>query len=278
MTKKFRFGAVALLLIGALVLGACGDDDDDTTAGSGSGSGSGSTSEQAAGDTEEFCTDLIEIQSSEPEIPEDATEEEAGQLEEEFFENEFMPQAERIRDAAPEEVREDLTRIVEIFEEKGPGAFEDEEFGRLNTEVNTAAIDLCDAESIEVTAVDYSFQGVPSTIPAGRVGVNFENKGKELHEFVLLRKNDDTTESFDELLELPEEEAMEKVTSGFGAFAFPGSSDSRIIELEAGEYLAVCFIPVGLTPEVAEAAESGGEEPQGPPHFTQGMRAEFTVE
>ena len=72
--------------------------------------------------------------------------------------------------------------------------------------------------------------------------------------------------------------AMEKVTSGFGAFAFPGSSDSRIIELEAGEYLAVCFIPVGLTPEVAEAAESGGEEPQGPPHFTQGMRAEFTVE
>lgn len=259
---------VALVLLGSLALGACGGDDDDDTAATGTGTGT------AAADTDSFCTDLIAIQATEPEIPEDATEEEAARIEEEYFQNELIPDARAVRDAAPAELRDDITQIVEIFETKGPDAFEDEEFNRLNAEVNTTAMDVCDAERVDVTAVDYSFQGVPSTVPAGRVGIAFENTGKELHEFVMLRKNDDTTESFEQLLELPEEEAMQKVTTTFGAFAFPGAKDVRLVELEPGEYMAVCFIPVGLTPEAAQSEQ----EPQGPPHFTQGMRAEFTVE
>lgn len=60
-------------------------------------------------------------------------------------------------------------------------------------------------------------------------------------------------------------------------FGEPGDDDYFVADLEEGEYIALCFIPVGLTPEAAAAVEEGGEEPQGPPHFTQGMRAEFTV-
>ena len=259
------------MLVGSIALGACGDDDDDTAA---TGSGSGSGSEVAGGDIDAFCTDAMTIQSSEADIPEDASEEQAAQHEEEHFQEEVIPLARRIRDNAPENIKPDVERIVELFEEKGAASFEDEEVGQLAGKINLATIDACDAEKIEVTAVDYSFQGVPSTVEAGRVGFAFSNEGKELHEFLLLRKNDDTTESFEQLLELPEEQAQAKVSEMGAAFAFPGGSDARLVDLEAGEYMAICFIPVGLTPEAAQS----DQEPQGPPHFTQGMRAEFTVE
>jgi hypothetical protein len=39
----------------------------------------------------------------------------------------------------------------------------------------------------------------------------------------------------------------------------------------------VCFIPVGSTPEADKAAQDAGRDVEGPPHFTRGMKAEFTV-
>ena len=110
-------------------------------------------------------------------------------------------------------------------------------------------------------------------MPAGPTVVNFTNDGTELHEIILIRKNDDVTESFDELLALPEKQAMKKTTEAGAAFAFPGEEGQTVVDLAAGEYIALCFIPVGLTPEVA----ASGEEPQGPPHFVEGMKVEFVV-
>jgi len=64
---------------------------------------------------------------------------------------------------------------------------------------------------------------------------------------------------------------------------------------EPGRYIAVCFIPQGLTPEIAQQFEaegppgegsapegsapegSGPDVELGPPHHTQGMIQEFTV-
>lgn len=276
MRHGFRFGAVAIALVGTLVLGGCGDDDDDTTAGD-TATTLADDGESAAGDTEKFCTDLTAVQNLEPDIPEDATEEEAGKLEEEWFEKEFMPDARAVADEAPEEVKADVDRIIEIFEEKGGAAFEEDEFSELNVKVNTAAIDLCGAERVDVTATEYKFEGVPAEMEAGRIAFAFENAGKELHEFIVMRKNDGVTESWDQLLELPEGEADSKVKPYGASFGFPGDKDVRLVELDAGDYIGLCFIPVGLTPEAAQAAESGGEEPQGPPHFTQGMKVEFTV-
>lgn len=48
-------------------------------------------------------------------------------------------------------------------------------------------------------------------------------------------------------------------------FAEPGDEGSALVTLEPGDYAMVCFVPVG-----------GGED--GPPHFTEGMLHEFTVE
>jgi len=60
------------------------------------------------------------------------------------------------------------------------------------------------------------------------------------------------------------------------SFAAPGESDTLFVDLEPGGYVIVCFLPVGATPDNMEALESG--ELQCPPHFTEGMVEEFTVE
>ena len=90
----------------------------------------------------------------------------------------------------------------------------------------------------------------------------------------MLRKNEGVTESWDELLQLPEEEAMEFVTEVGGAFApTKGSVGLGVFELEAGEHIALCFIPVGTS----MGADGEFVEGDGPPHFVEGMRHEFTV-
>jgi hypothetical protein len=87
----------------------------------------------------------------------------------------------------------------------------------------------------------------------------------EPHELVLFRVNDGVTETIEELLALPEEEAFSKVTPAGVVFAdAPGSEAATMLDLEPGRYAAVCFIPIG-----------GGED--GPPHFTGGMVAELQV-
>ena len=66
---------------------------------------------------------------------------------------------------------------------------------------------------------------------------------------------------------------------GFAAFAEPGGTGQDVFDLSAaGDYVVVCFIPVGSTPEAIAEAEASGVEVEGPPHFTQGMFQEFTVE
>jgi hypothetical protein len=128
-----------------------------------------------------------------------------------------------------------------------------------------------------VTAREYEFEGELDGLQAGINGLAFENSGSEFHEMVLFRINDDTTETMEELLALPEEEAQSKVTEAGAAFGAPGDSDTLFTDLDAGRYAIICFLPVGALPENMEALESGELE-DAPPHFTQGMIREFTVE
>ena len=247
---------LAIALVGAVFLvGACGDDDDTET-GTGSASAptesestttAGGDGEQAAGG-DEFCTAYQELLAGDP-SPE---------------------QIRSVAEIAPEDAKEPLETIAAGFEEDPEGFFETEDFSRAFSEVGGVAADECADEVIEVTAIDYGFEGLPEDISAGTLGVEFSNEGNEFHEMVVFRKNDDTTQSFDEIFGLGEEEAQALVTEAGGTFAPPGTSSSGLFELaEPGEYVAVCFIPVGSTPDA--------EDSSGPPHFTQGMKAEFTV-
>lgn len=227
---------------------ACGDDDeggeaappDEPTTTTGGGGGE-------AGD---FCPAYIELLAGDP-SPE---------------------QIREVAAIAPEGAAEPLETIATGFEEDPEGFFDTEEFATAFGEVGEVATGECADSEITVTAVDYGFEGFPADLPAGVLGIAFSNEGEEFHELVVLRRNDGVEQSFEEILGLGEEEGQSLVTEAGGTFAPPGRSSSALVELEPGEYAAVCFIPVGSTPE-----SEGSEGSEGPPHFTQGMIAEFSV-
>lgn len=178
---------------------------------------------------------------------------------------------------APPEVSEPVGVVVDATRQAAaegtPEAFQSREFDDAVHEVFSYMFDNCEfAEQLDVTGVEYSFEGVPDTVSAGLVALRFSNDGDEHHEFLVFRKNDGVTESFDEILELPEGQSEELMSFVGAANALPGESTATVFEAEAGEHIALCFIPVGSTGEGPE------EDADGPPHFVEGQRSEFTVE
>ncbi len=128
----------------------------------------------------------------------------------------------------------------------------------------------CEGEKAEVEGPDYAFEGVDDTYSAGYRRFKFQNTGVEVHELILLAKKPGVTESFDQILKLPERKAMSKVNSIAGIDGVnPGKFGYTGANLKPGAYLAVCFLPKGSQP---------GAEGKGPPHFTLGMKKEFKVD
>jgi hypothetical protein len=147
---------------------------------------------------------------------------------------------------------------------------------------------------VGIHAVDYGYQGVPSTLPAGEIRFAFVNDSQaESHEMTLFRINDGVTESFDQILaedEAQQNAAAQSQPAGsqqggeqapaeqapppapkMSFFASTGSAPGQsakmdlIGNLPAGRYGMVCFLPV-----VNDEA--------GSPHYKKGMKAEFTVQ
>jgi hypothetical protein len=130
-----------------------------------------------------------------------------------------------------------------------------------------------------VTAVDFAFEGVPAEVPSGTT-LGLTNSGQEVHEMVVVRKLPTTTQSFEELLALPQDQALGLVQDIGFAFAEPGATAAQVVTTgEAGDYLMVCFIPAGTTslPSIDPAASEPPSLGTGAPHFTLGMLKEFTV-
>lgn len=280
-----RRRAHLLLASGALVAAlatGCGDDADtgsdaaapsDTAPGAGSEPGAGAGS----GDLDAYCEATLAIETvEEPDIDFEALSPEEQAEEAKAFASEtLLPLADDIVAAAPPEVEADIDVlhgvVAELAETGDFSAFEAPEFGEASANAHAFDLENCGWDTVDVEALDYAFSGVPETLEAGVTSFELTNTGEELHEIVLIRKNDDVEETFDQLLELPEEEAMQKTTVVGAAFGAPEETGVYdIVDLEAGEYLAVCFIPQNTTSEDSEG--------DGPPHFVLGMRTAFTVE
>lgn len=144
--------------------------------------------------------------------------------------------------------------------------------------------------TLEVTAVDYAFEGLPDTIESGTMLTMVNNSDEEAHELVAIRLPDDEERPVSELIALPEEELGEIISTEPATvlIAAPGEESMAVVGdgtiEESGRYAIVCFIPVGADPaEVLavpgpDATEPADGEPPGPPHASEGMYAELTVE
>jgi hypothetical protein len=148
-------------------------------------------------------------------------------------------------------------------------------------------------ETVDITAVDYEFQGVPDSVPAG-TELSFTNDSDgEVHELVVFRIKEDETRTIEEIVALPEDEQEAVVEPGppsLVSIGLPGEDGMAVVGsgalTEPGRYALACFIPTGADPQAYRdlfAAPPSDDEgppdiPGGPPHVTQGMFAELIVE
>ncbi len=170
---------------------------------------------------------------------------------------------------APEELRDAAATYGNTFAAAFDGdeaAMESPEFAAAAEQLGAAAYETCDSvEQLDVSGIDYGFEGLPAEVDAGRVAIRFTNDtaADEQHELVLMKKADGVTETAVELLELPEDELMTKVVPAAVVFADEqGGQSASLVDLEPGSYVAICMIP------------TGGD---GPPHAMNGMIADLEV-
>jgi len=147
-----------------------------------------------------------------------------------------------------------------------------------------------DATTVAVEGVDYAFENLPESVPAGTLLEFTNGSDVEFHELVAIRIPDEETRPVAELIQLPEEEIGAIMGSAEPAtviVAPPGEAGMPVLGdgtlAEAGRYVVLCSIPVGADPDAVAAAmqsETGGPSDlgDGPPHFTEGMVAELVVE
>lgn len=151
------------------------------------------------------------------------------------------------------------------------------------------------AETVTITARNYTFEGVPESVEAGTT-IEIDNQSEdEAHEVLAFKLPDDEDRPVQEIVSLPPEQFQQVGAQLAGVtLAPPGGSSGQgpappLTLTEPGRYALVCFLPTGAPPdEVLQAAreflEAGapeGEKPDypetGPPHASHGMFAELTV-
>ena len=211
------------------------------------------------GDLRSYCAKVFDFEALTPE-----------QLADEVrrFARQVLPLTDDIRRVAPAGVRADIDvvadAVAEVSRTGDRATFDRPDVAMADDRAHAFDVANCGWHRADVTAVEYAFQGVPSTLERGIVSFDLSNQGAEPHELVLLRIDDGVPQSFAELVAMGEDELMARTNPVAGTFADAGGSEHEVVKLEPGRYGVACFIPVG-----------GGEE--GPPHVTRGMFAELVV-
>ena len=179
-------GCTALLL-----LGACGDDDD-------------ASAEDAA-----VCEPYLGVTAQFNGEPDPATN---------------TPLHDAVDENAPEDLAEPLGVMTgaarQVVETGDFASFESPEFAAAQGTVDPWMFEHCEFDQKEeVTASEYKFEGLPSELDAGTAAILLSNSGAEAHEMAIMRKADGVTQSWDEILALPQEEGEALVVQVGGTFA-----------------------------------------------------------
>ncbi|MGH9212714.1 MAG: hypothetical protein ACRD2C_18900 [Acidimicrobiales bacterium] len=277
--RWLRSGGALVAIVALLAAAACGDDDSDTTAAE-DADDSADADEAAGSDTDldAYCEAVLALEMAPPPDIDFATatpEEIAAGLQAHAADT-MRPLADEVLAVAPDELADDLDAmdgaLTELEATGDIAVFDQPEAAEASDRLHSFDLDNCGWTTTDITATNYAFDGIPDELPTGVTSFEMTNDGTDVHEFVLFRKNDGVTQSAEDLLALPPEEALQQVTQvGFQDLVSPGDASYSVVDLAAGDYVAVCFLPVGMTSE---------QEPppaDAPPHFTHGMFAEFTV-
>jgi hypothetical protein len=137
-------------------------------------------------------------------------------------------------------------------------------FALLLVPVSIAACTAARIPEIQVEATDFAFTA-PESVEEGWTRIRFTNSSQtEVHHLQLVRLNDGVSmQQFQEALQQGEAAALPLVQFFGGAGPInPSSNNEAIVNLPAGQYLFLCFVP------------SPGD---GVPHLAKGMISPLTV-
>jgi hypothetical protein len=213
-------------------------------------------------DNTEFCDTILEVESV---------------IAQERFE-ELDAVMTRLETSAPAELAPTVQALVAqtrtaLENESDPS--DDPAYREVENTVGEYVFTSCGWQAYEVTMSEYAFDGIPKTLTTGPVAFKLVNDGAEVHEIVPLRiknKND----KLKKLIQLPEKKVGKKIETLDHEFADPGETAYMFLDLKrAGNYGAVCFVPVGTTDLASLEGEHGGGD--GPPHAFEGMVTSFKV-
>jgi hypothetical protein len=139
--------------------------------------------------------------------------------------------------------------------------------------VALAVLGSCPGPEIRVSTTEYSFSGIPATLPAGPVRFHIVNAGHEVFNFLLLRLDDGDATTLAEFRTMTEDQFAPYEDNLVGQVwvtppGFSGPEAAFPTMLKPGRYLVLDTTPVGTVDD---------SEIDAAPHFSKGMLAEFTV-
>ena len=192
-----------------------------------------------------------------------------------FAAEDLEPLFDDVAAAAPEELADEVEAygaiIDELAETGDPSVFERPELAEAETATHAFDLENCDWSTADVVATDFAFSGLEEAYGSGPLSIDLSNEGDEVHELLVLKVKDGVEESAEELVQLSEDEAFEKVDFiGNIDPVAPGEGDYVVVDLEPGRYVVSCFLPEGAT-------DMEHLDADGMPHALSGMVAEFTV-
>lgn len=153
---------------------------------------------------------------------------------------------------------------------------------------STAATSQPSSAAITITGVDFSYT-LPQTVPAGLVDITFVNSGTQLHQAQLVQLNSGVTyDQFHSALLQKGLLVMRTLGTVMGGpnITAPGQSSEVILNLPAGQYVALSPIPAkdgvrqylkGMITSFTVTAPTGADQPLAPLATGQVVLKSFSI-
>jgi hypothetical protein len=174
---------------------------------------------------------------------------------------------------APGPIKADVETLLRLAHQgaaTGDSAtFTSEDLQTADRDIDEYMLRECGYPQISIAATDDTYQGIPATVGAGAVGLTLSNRGREAHQVLIVRINDDVTEPFGALLDLPPDQRMQAATALGSVEVDPGGTGTLFLRLAPGRY--------GVGDFLAQGTSSLDTSGSGEPNYALGLYGEFTV-
>lgn len=277
-----RIAGVVLPLVLVALCVACGSDgsgsSSDTSAPDTASTASGTVGEVAAADAS-YCVAALALNTDPgPDIDfATATPDEIAAGVQSYATDILRPLFDDLEAEAPAELNDAVetfgAAIDEVIDTGDPSALESAEVTAASETAHAYDLAHCGYLEADVTASDYQFDDVELEYSKGPVSFELTNDGPEVHEMILLKVRPQVSETAEELIALPQDEALTKVdiVNTIGPVE-PGGTGHMVADLEPARYIVACFLPQGSTSmQALETAD-------GAPHASLGMFRAISVD